>query len=132
MKDLFFETKEFSISADRYIKSVMLKVFAHWWWMPTLLVFVSAFLAMTMSIKFLYVAIIVLFMMTSLLLVFVYVYYSSTQEARIAILQKVITINNEGIKIEFSPIKKLNYEEESNDIEEIPTEYFTPKVCPCV
>ncbi len=53
---------------------------------------------------------------------FIYFHQSTTQEARIALLKKIITISDDGIKIEFMPIIRVRYEG-SEEIEET----ITPK-----
>ena len=55
-------------------------------------------------------------------MMFIYFHQSTTQEARIALLKKVITISDDGINIDFKPINRVRYE--GNDEVE---ETITPK-----
>ena len=126
MKELSFKTNEFSTSVNRYVKSILLKVLSRWCWLPIILFLLCFILTITLTLKFIFVALILLFLIVPTALMFVYFYHSTTQEARIAILKKVITINEEGIKIDFSPIKKYKTEEYSSEND---PEYFKPQSC---
>ena len=55
-------------------------------------------------------------------MMFIYFHQSTTQEARIALLKKIITIDNDGINVDFKPINRVRYEG-NEEIEET----ITPK-----
>lgn len=122
-----FATNEYSISANKYIKSVLLMVLSRWWWVPVLLVLLSLILS-TVNISFIYVALILIFIIFPTALMFIYFHQSTTQESRIAILKKTISIGNNGILIKFAPIERIKYVGDEEHVEKIvPKPIFIPK-----
>ena len=123
MKESIFETLEFSMPINKYIKMIMLNVLGRWFWLMALPIATCIILAIFVSYKFVLVAVMILFLILPFVLMMVYFYYSSTQEAQISILKKRMEITHEGIRVYFSPILRHKYDTDEED------EYFAPKEC---
>lgn len=122
-----FTTNEYSISANNYIKSVLWMVLGRWWWVPAFLVLLSLILSMV-NISFIYVALILIFIIFPTTLMFIYFHQSTTQESRIAILKKTLTIDNNGICIKFAPIERIKYVGDEEQMEKVvPKSIYIPK-----
>lgn len=106
MKNVKFETEEYSIPANEYFKNLMVGVLLHYWWVPILVSLTSIMLAMLIDIAFIFVGLIILFIIFPMLSMFIYLNYSTQKETRIAILRKKIKFCEEGFEIVFSPICK--------------------------
>lgn len=123
MKGSIFETSEFSMPINMYVKMIILSLLMRWFWLLASPIVLCVILAIFVSYKFMLVALMIVFLILPFLLMMVYFYYSSTQEAQIAILKKRIEITHEGIRVYFSPILRHKYDTDEED------EYFTPKEC---
>ena len=123
MNELMFETSEFSMPINKYVKMVMLSLLVRWFWLLILPVVLCVILAIFVSYKFMLVALMIVFLILPFLLMMVYFYYSSTQEAKIAIFKKRIEITNVGIRVCFSPVLRHKYDADEED------EYYSPKEC---
>ena len=123
MKGSIFETSEFSMPINMYVKMIILSLLMRWFWLLASPIVLCVILAIFVSYKFVLVALMILFLILPFVLMMVYFYYSSTQEAQISILKKRMEITHEGIRVYFSPILRHKYDTEEED------EYFTPKEC---
>lgn len=127
MEEKSFETDIFWTSASSYTRSILMQILTDWWWAPLLLIIGCSIMAIYVNIAFIYVSLILIFIIIPTLLMFIYLYYSSSQEARIAILRKKIIIEEQGITIKFEPIEatKPNNNSNSNIIQ--PKDLFYSK-----
>ena len=123
MNRSIFETSEFSMPINMYVKMIMLSLLMRWFWLLTSPIVLCVILAIFVSYKFMLVALMIVFLILPFLLMMVYFYYSSTQEAQIAILKKRMEITHEGIRVYFSPVLQHKYDTDEED------EYYTPKEC---
>lgn len=123
MKESIFETLEFSMPINMYVKMIILSLLMRWFWLLASPIVLCVILAIFVSYKFMLVALMIVFLILPFLLMMVYFYYSSTQEAQISILKKRMEITREGIRVYFSPILRHKYDTDEED------EYFTPKEC---
>lgn len=98
--------------ASYYIRSVMMRIFAHWWWLPTLGIVAFLALAALVDFAFVFVALILGFIIVPTVMMFAYFYHSTTPEARIAVLSKKIVIDNDNITIVFDPLQPKGDDEE--------------------
>ena len=122
VKNVTFKTNAFNTTSNQYTQSVLLLILSHWWWVPMLLILVCALLSVTVNPSFVFVALILIFIIVPTVLMFIYFHQSTTQEARIALLKKVLIIGNDGINIDFNSINKVRYE-----VNEEVKETITPK-----
>lgn len=113
MKNKQFETTSFSVPASQYIRSVLLRVFAHWWWLPTLGIVAFLVLAALVDFAFVFVALILGFIIVPTVMMFAYFYHSTTPEARIAVLSKKIVIDKDYITIVFDPLQPKGDDEDA-------------------
>lgn len=90
-------------------------IISQWWWVPIFLLLGCIILAMTVNAVFIYIALILIFILIPTVLMFTYFNHLATTEARIAVLQKSITIDNAGIHVNFEPIKHNDIEHPSNE-----------------
>lgn len=104
MKNNVLETEPFSLPTGKYVKSILMMFLSDWWWGIVLLMLSCVLLATLANVLFIYVGLIILFILFPSALMYIYFYYSTTQEARIAILSKIIKIEETRIVIEFEPI----------------------------
>ena len=123
MKGSIFETSEFSMPINMYVKMIILSLLMRWFWLLASPIVLCVMLAIFVSYKFMLVALMILFLILPFVLMMVYFYYSSTQEAQISILKKRMEITHEGIRVYFSPILRHKYDTDEED------EYFMPKEC---
>jgi membrane protein implicated in regulation of membrane protease activity len=123
MKGSIFETSEFSMPINMYVKMIILSLLMRWFWLLASPIVLCVILAIFVSYKFVLVALMILFLILPFVLMMVYFYYSSTQEAQISILKKRMEITHEGIIVYFSPILRHKYDTDEED------EYFAPKEC---
>lgn len=104
MENKRFETESFAMPTSRYVGIVMTRLLAHWWWIPTVFIAGCAALAAIVNINFIFVALMIVFIIIPTALMFTYLYYSTTTEARIAILSKKIVFDNHSITVIFDEI----------------------------
>lgn len=91
------------VSTVRYIRLVAGMIFRRWAWV-IVAPFVAAAVLSFYDLRFLFVTLMLLFVVTPLLLMFIYIYYGLTPEARFSILPKTLSINQQRIIAEFEPL----------------------------
>ncbi len=95
--------KECSISSGTYMSILYRLYFARRWWLLLLPVVVCLAL-IAVDTRFAFVALIVAMAMVIISMPLVY-YYALTQESRWSILEKTVTITDEGLQLDFTSDK---------------------------
>ena len=90
------------VTAGSYMRELCLMFLADNWLWLVLPVAVCAMLAIWVDVRFAIVAMMVLFIVLPMVLALLYFYYGLSQEARWSIMDKSVTINDEGITLEFT------------------------------
>ena len=91
-----------SISASHYMRQLCSMFVAdNWLWMVLPLA-LCAILAFFIDVRFVIVAMMVLFIVMPLVLAMLYFYYGLSPEARWSIMEKELTIDKEGITLTFT------------------------------
>ncbi len=103
MTPLEATTSPFSIRSSTYMGLVAREWIKRWWWLPAIAIFVSATLGFTISIRFLFLAAILLCLVAPLAMLPIY-YHSLTPSMRLAILAKRVKISDECMTLLFEPI----------------------------
>ena len=109
-----FETEYFSITSGKYVKTILLMMLFDYWWAILLLLLSCALLAALVNLAFVYVGLIILFILFPSALMYIYFYFSTTEEARIAVLSKKVKLEDDIIMVQFEPIMPVSYEEDEN------------------
>lgn len=96
-------TTPFAIRSSTYMGLVTREWIRRWWWLPAIAIFISAMLGFTISIRFLFLAAILLCLVVPLAMLPIY-YHSLTPSMRLAILAKRVRISDDCMKLLFEPI----------------------------
>lgn len=96
-------TQPFSIRSSSYMGLVAREWIKRWWWLPAIAIFISAILGFTISIRFLFLAAILLCLVAPLAMLPIY-YHSLTPSMRHAILTKRVKISDKCMTLLFEPI----------------------------
>ena len=95
-----------AITSGEYLSILRRLYFGAKWWL--LLLPVVACLALAaLDSRFLYVALIVAMGVVIVVLPLIYIYYALTQESRWSILEKTVTLSDDGIVLDFAD-EKMN------------------------
>ena len=127
MEKNVFETEYFSITSGKYVKTILLMMLFDYWWAILLLLLSCALLAALVNLAFVYVGLIILFILFPSALMFIYFYFSTTEEARIAVLSKKVKLEDDIIVVQFEPIMPVSYEEDENAKPICPKSVFIKK-----
>ena len=90
------------VTAGSYMRELCLMFLADNWLWLVLPVAVCAVLAIWVDVRFVIVAMMVLFIVLPMVLALLYFYYGLSQEARWSIMDKSVTIGDEGITLNFT------------------------------
>lgn len=90
------------VSSGTYMRELCLMFLADNWLWLVLPVAVCAVLAIWVDVRFAIVAMMVLFIVLPMVLALLYFYYGLSQEARWSIMDKSVTIDDEGVTLEFA------------------------------
>ena len=90
------------VTAGSYMRELCLMFLADNWLWLVLPVAVCAMLAIWVDVRFAIVAMMVLFIVLPMVLALLYFYYGLSQEARWSIMDKSVTIDDEGITLTFT------------------------------
>ena len=90
------------VTAGSYMRELCLMFLADNWLWLVMPVAVCAMLAIWVDVRFAIVAMTVLFIVLPMVLALLYFYYGLSQEARWSIMDKSVTIDDEGITLEFT------------------------------
>ena len=93
---------ECKVSSGSYMRELCLLFLADNWLWLVLPVAVCAVLAIWVDVRFVIVAMMVLFIVLPMVLALLYFYYGLSQEARWSIMDKSVTIGDAGITLEFT------------------------------
>lgn len=96
-------TQPFSVRSSSYMGLVARAWFRRWWWIPASAIAISATLGFVISIRFLFLAAILLCLVAPLAMLPIY-YYSLTPTMRLAILAKRIRLSDDGVTLIFEAI----------------------------
>lgn len=91
-----------SVSAGKYMRQLCTMFLADYWLWMVLPIAVCAVLAIWVDVRFVIVAMMVLFIVLPMVLALLYFYYGLSPEARWSIMDKAVTIDDNGISLEFS------------------------------
>lgn len=116
MENKILETEYFSMSSNKYVKTILLMILFDYWWAILLLLFGCALLAAMVNLAFIYVGLIILFILFPSALMFIYFYHSTTEEARIAVLSKKLILDDDKVIVKFKPIKPKSQEENEESL----------------
>jgi len=105
-----------SISSGRYMRQLCLMFLAdNWLWM-VLPIAICAILAFFVDVRFIIVAMMILFIVMPMVLALLYFYYGFSPEARWSIMEKTLTIGNEGITLTFTDERMKKHAIGWNDV----------------
>ncbi len=90
------------VTAGSYMRELCLMFLADNWLWLALPVAVCAVMAIWVDVRFVIVAMMVLFIVLPMVLALLYFYYGLSQEARWSIMDKAMTIDGAGITLEFT------------------------------
>ena len=100
MEDI--QTELCSVTSSVYMRHLCSLFLAdNWLWM-VLPVAICAVLAIWIDVRFIIVALMVLFVVLPMILALLYFYYGFSPEARWSIMEKTATLDNEGITLSFT------------------------------
>lgn len=108
-----------SIQSGSYMRHLFLLFLAdNWLWM-VLPVALCAILAAWIDVRFIIVALMVLFIAMPMILSLLYFYYGFSPEARWSIMEKDVDINNEGATMTFTDPRMKTHAISWDDVREI-------------
>lgn len=116
MENKILETEYFSMSSNKYVKTILFMILFDYWWAILLLLFGCALLAAMVNLSYIYVGLIILFILFPSALMFIYFYHSTTEEARIAVLSKKLILDCDKIIVKFKPIKPKSQEDNEENL----------------
>ena len=112
-------TKECMVSPGTYMRHLSLMFLAdNWLWM-CLPVAVCAVLAVWLDVRFIIVALMVLFVALPMVLALLYFYYGFSPEARWSIMEKNAAIDERGITLTFTDERMKTHVIAADDVREI-------------
>lgn len=96
-------TSPFAIRSSTYMGLVTREWIRRWWPLPTIAIFISVALGITISVRFLFLAAVLLCLVIPLAMLPIY-YHSLTPSMRLAILAKRVRISDDCMTLLFEPI----------------------------
>ena len=113
------EIKDCKISAGKYMRELCLMFLAdNWLWM-VLPIALCGILAFFVDVRFVIVALMVLFIVLPMILALLYFYYGLSPEARWSIMEKDVLISNEGISLTFTDERMKKHAIGKDDVRNI-------------
>ena len=91
-----------SVTAGKYMRQLCTMFLADYWLWMVLPIAVCAVLAIWVDVRFVIVAMMILFIVLPMVLALLYFYYGLSPEARWSIMDKTVTIDDDSISLEFS------------------------------
>jgi hypothetical protein len=91
-----------SVPSGLYMRRLCLLFIADYWLWLVLPVALCAILALWVDVRFVIVAMMVLFIILPMVLALLYFYYGLSPEARWSIMDKIVTLDNRGITLDFT------------------------------
>ncbi len=91
-----------SVSSGLYMRRLCLLFIADYWLWLVLPVALCAILALWVDVRFVIVAMMVLFIILPMVLALLYFYYGLSPEARWSIMDKIVTLDDRGITLDFT------------------------------
>ena len=91
-----------SVSSGLYMRRLCLLFIADYWLWLVLPVALCAVLALWVDVRFVIVAMMVLFIILPMVLALLYFYYGLSPEARWSIMDKIVTLDDRGITLDFT------------------------------
>ncbi len=94
----------FSIPTYRYAFTLMrVWIRRNWYWAFALPVALSLFAAVTLSLRYLLIAVVLVFLVCPHIILWVYYYHAMSPESRMSILPHTMNVDHKGIKITYVP-----------------------------
>ena len=90
------------ISSGQYMRHLFAMFLADYWLWMAMPLAVCAILAIWIDVRFIIVAMMVLFIIMPMLLALLYFYYGFSPEARWSIMEKTVTLDENGITLDFT------------------------------
>ena len=91
-----------SVPSGLYMRRLCLLFIADYWLWLVLPVALCAILAIWVDVRFVIVAMMVLFIILPMVLALLYFYYGLSPEARWSIMDKIVTLDDRGITLDFT------------------------------
>ena len=91
-----------SVPSGLYMRRLCLLFIADYWLWLVLPVALCAILALWVDVRFVIVAMMVLFIILPMVLALLYFYYGLSPEARWSIMDKIVTLDDRGITLDFT------------------------------
>ena len=91
-----------SVSSGQYIRHLFAMFLVDYWLWMAMPLAVCAILAIWIDVRFIIVAMMVLFIIMPMLLALLYFYYGFSPEARWSIMEKTVTLDENGITLDFT------------------------------
>ena len=91
-----------SVPSGLYMRRLCLLFIADYWLWLVLPVALCAVLALWVDVRFVIVAMMVLFIILPMVLALLYFYYGLSPEARWSIMDKIVTLDDRGITLDFT------------------------------
>ena len=90
------------ISSGQYMRHLFAMFLADYWLWMAMPLAVCAILAIWIDVRFIIVAMMVLFIIMPMVLALLYFYYGFSPEARWSIMEKTVTLDENGITLDFT------------------------------
>ncbi len=101
---MIMETEIFKVSPSIYMRTLMAMWIKRNWWAIALPVAACIALALTVDVKFVYVALMMVFVVIPPIMMIVYFYHALSPESRMSILLHKLTLDDNGITVTYEPI----------------------------
>ncbi|MCM1138543.1 MAG: hypothetical protein NC453_08235 [Muribaculum sp.] len=126
------KTLPFTTNSGDYLSILMGIWIPRYGWAVALPLIVCAAIGLLFDVRFLFIALMLLFIVIPMLMSFLYTYYMLTSEARRAVTRKEVEIDdNNGVKLVYLPPEKPVFKEpklgEEYNNEEIEVKPFVPE-----
>ena len=90
------------VTSGQYMRHLFAMFLADYWLWMAMPLAVCAILAIWIDVRFIIVAMMVLFIIMPMLLALLYFYYGFSPEARWSIMEKTVTLDENGITLDFT------------------------------
>ena len=90
------------VSSGQYMRHLFTMFLADYWLWMAMPLAVCAILAIWIDVRFIIVAMMVLFIIMPMVLALLYFYYGFSPEARWSIMEKTVTLDENGITLDFT------------------------------
>ena len=90
------------VTSGQYMRQLFMMFLADYWLWMAMPLAVCAILAIWIDVRFIIVAMMVLFIIMPMVLALLYFYYGFSPEARWSIMEKTVTLDENGITLDFT------------------------------